>query len=205
MPGLKKLDIQNLLWIALVLALAGSLNHLAVVFASVDGNKLLGWLQAIAVDTGLFTLSYSLRRRKQEGKNITHTWLGIVMFTGISIYGNLAYGILSLTGQLPFWIIVSKPYVLAASLPALVLYLAEQLAEDKTKTLPETKAKIAPVKKPKLATKKLPKQDKISQRQKEVLTLAGQNLTNQQIADRLKVSVGTVKNDRKELNGQMER
>lgn len=125
------LNIQSLLWLALALALIGSLKHLAAVFASVDGNYPLGWLQAIAIDAGVFSLSYSLRGRKEAKRGVKITWLGIGVFTVISVYGNLAYGFFATTGQFPDWITVSKPYVLAASLPVLVLYLAELLADDR--------------------------------------------------------------------------
>lgn len=129
MNHLKRLEIHHLLWLALGLALVGSLRHLAYIFGSVDGNGFAGWLQAIAVDCGLFALAYSLKARETRRRVV---WLGIVMFTGISIYGNLAYGMLKMNeeGVLPEWIIWSKPYILAASLPVLVLYLAELVSES---------------------------------------------------------------------------
>jgi DNA-binding CsgD family transcriptional regulator len=199
------LNVHNLLWLALILALAGSLSHLAAVFASIDGNKFLGWLQAIAIDTGLFALSYSLKGQKAKGKKTNHIWLGIILFTGISIYGNLAYGIISLTGKLPPWIIISKPYILAASLPALVLYLADGQSEPRPKlsvkkeTVPAKKTRSTPTK------KGTAKKDKITTRQKKVSELARQNMTIPEIAEKLNVSEGTVKNDKRQLNGQMEK
>lgn len=48
-----KAKVEYLLWLSLILALAGSLKHLANVFASVDGNTLMGWVQAIAIDARL--------------------------------------------------------------------------------------------------------------------------------------------------------
>lgn len=62
----KFFTVQNLLWLALTLALLGSLRHLAEMFASIDGNHIYGYLSAIAVDAGLFSLSYSLKVRKAE-------------------------------------------------------------------------------------------------------------------------------------------
>ena len=61
----KLFTVQSLLWLALALALAGSLKHLATVFASVDGNTALGWVQAIAIDAGVFALSMALQKRRQ--------------------------------------------------------------------------------------------------------------------------------------------
>lgn len=125
------LNVQNLLWLALALALIGSLRHLAYIFAGVDGSQFAGWLQAIAIDAGLFALAYSMRSRKAEGRGVKVIWFGIAMFTGISIYGNLAYGFIKTTGALPAWITLTKPYVLAATLPVLVLYLAELISDNR--------------------------------------------------------------------------
>lgn len=127
----KFLNVESLLWLSLVLALAGSLKHLAAIFASVDGNTLLGWLQAIAIDAGLFALAYSIRVRKVAKRSVKPLWIGVSVFTGISVYGNLSYGLFATTGNLPAWILASKPYVLAASLPILVLFLSELLSDDR--------------------------------------------------------------------------
>lgn len=124
-------DVQSLLWLALLLALSGSLKHLAAIFASVDGNVFMGWLQAVAIDAGLFALAYSIRQRKAARRSTKPLWFGVMLFSGISIYGNLAYGLLATGGALPAWIAASRPYVLAASLPVLVLYLAELVSDDR--------------------------------------------------------------------------
>lgn len=127
----KIFDIQNLFWLALLLALAGSLKHLAAVFASIDGNQAMGWLQALAIDAGLFALAYSIRIRKTDKRSVKPLWFGVVLFSVISIYGNYAYGVVSTVGQLPWWIEASKPIVLAASLPILVLFLSELISDDR--------------------------------------------------------------------------
>ena len=58
---LRKLTpVQVFLWIALVLALAGSLRHVAHTFASIDSNSTWGWIQAVAVDIGLFALALAI-------------------------------------------------------------------------------------------------------------------------------------------------
>lgn len=125
------LNVQNLLWLALLLALAGSLKHMAAIFASIDGDFVMGWVQAIAIDAGLFALAYSIKIRKTAKRSVKPIWFGVALFSAISIYGNYAYGLLATTGQLPGWIIYSKPAVLAASLPILVLFLSELLSEDR--------------------------------------------------------------------------
>jgi 5-methylcytosine-specific restriction endonuclease McrA len=128
---IKHFNVQNLLWLALVLALAGSLKHLAAIFASIDGSTFMGLLQAIAIDAGLFALSFSLRGRKAEKRGLKVLWLGIFLFTAISVYGNFAYGLLATGEELPAWIVASRPVLLAASLPILVLYLAELISDNK--------------------------------------------------------------------------
>lgn len=127
----KILNVESLLWLSLVLALAGSLKHLAAVFASVDDNTFMGAVQAVAIDAGLFALAYSIKVRKVARRSVKPLWFGVTVFTGISVYGNLAYGLLATDGNLPGWIVASKPYVLAASLPILVLFLSELLSDDR--------------------------------------------------------------------------
>lgn len=124
-------NTQTLLWFSLVLALSGSLRHVAAMFAAIDGNTAFGWLQALAIDAGLFALAYGIKSRKVAKRTTKPLWFGVILFSAISIYGNLAYGLLATSGNLPGWILASRPYVLAASLPVLVLYLAELLSDDR--------------------------------------------------------------------------
>jgi hypothetical protein len=127
----KRLSVESLLWLALILALVGSLRHLAATFASIDGNVYLGWLQAVAIDVGLFALAYSIRLHKVAGRSVKPVWFGVTVFTGISIYGNYAYAIFATTGNFPGWIILTRPAILAGSLPVLVLFLSELLSNDR--------------------------------------------------------------------------
>jgi len=148
--------VEKLLWVSLFLALVGSLWHLAAVFASLDGQVWLGWVQAVAVDVGVFALAYGVR---VGGGRAVKAGLGL--FVLISIYGNLLYG-LGHAGTVWSWLAWLKPLVLAASLPVLVLFLAELLAsgagKDRAKaemTGPEKGEKAKPsarVKKSKAAT-----------------------------------------------------
>lgn len=126
----KYLNTQSLLWLALVLAMAGSLKHLAAVFASVDGDYLFGLIQAVAVDAGLFALAYSIRQRKATNKPTWFVWCGVALFSLISVFGNYIYGQTALGGQVPGWIVWLKPIVLAASLPVLVIYLSEIVSDN---------------------------------------------------------------------------
>lgn len=206
----KLLNIQSLLWLALALALAGSLKHLAAIFASVDGNTLMGWLQAIAIDTGLFALAYSIRKRRADKRPVKPLWFGVVLFSVISIYGNLAYGLLSTNGSLPTWIMVTKPIVLAASLPVLVLFLSELLSGDRQHLaeLAEREAKRQP--RPATDADRVPfvpgdlsaldkaneaRLSKLKERRQMVLSLLAEGLSEDDIADRLQVSLRTIQRD----------
>lgn len=206
----KLLNVQSLLWLALALALAGSLKHLAAIFASVDGNTLMGLLQAVAVDTGLFALSFSLRGRKAEKRGVKILWLGIVIFTGISVYGNYAYGLLATGETLPGWIVASRPIVLAASLPILVLYLAE-LVSDNQQHAARKEAKHA-VKETGKSSNSLPldlanieRQAAKQVKMAELVTILNGNpdASNSELASLLNVSRATVRNYKQELNGQV--
>lgn len=206
----KILDINNLLWLALALALLGSLRHLAEMFASVDGNLTYGYLSAVAVDCGLFSLSYSIKKRKAERRGVKVLWFGIVLFTVISVYGNLTYGILATDGQLPFVLSVIRPVILAASLPILVLYLAELVSDNQryADKVAEREAKkaaksrtdnqsVQPIDKARQA-----KADKLTKRRDKVLSMLREDMSEQDMAAELDVSVRTIQRDITALNGQ---
>lgn len=196
----KFLNVQSLLWLALALALLGSLYHLAYIYTSINGNAFLGWLQAIAIDVGLFALAY---RAKQDDGWISWPRIGLVLFVGISIYGNLSYGILATTGELPWILSVTQPGVLAASLPVLVLFLAEMLNDSK-KDVDQTPVKdIA-----KTASKhddfadkmQGAKKSRIDERRKKVKALHEAGADAKSIAKEVGVKdVRTIKNDIKKI------
>lgn len=121
---------QVLMWIALILALAGSLRHVAYTFTSIDGGRIWGFVQAVAVDVGLFALVLGITQRRRVHRPTRLLWLGIGLFSAISVYANLAYGLTFTLDSVPDWIVHSKPWVLAATLPVLVMYLAEVAGTD---------------------------------------------------------------------------
>lgn len=208
-----KARVEYLLWLSLVLALAGSLKHLAAIFASIDGNTFMGWLQAVAIDAGLFALAYSIRVRKVAKRSVKPLWFGVTVFTGISVYGNLSYGLLATDGNLPGWILISKPYVLAASLPVLVLFLSELLSDDRqhANEMAEREAKkvakqtgntpiITPVDNPLTRFNA----EKMAEKKTKKAQLAGilasePDKSNSELATLLGVSRGTVRNYKAEL------
>lgn len=147
--------IQFAMWTALVLALLGSLQHVAWGFASLeDGNVYLGYVQAVAVDVGLFALTFGIQQRKRQKRSTRVLWFGVIVFGGISFYANLLHGLvyasdLGLSGL--NWLVSARPVLLSAALPLLVLYLSEVVSEDvqhaakvadrKNKRMSETTAK----------------------------------------------------------------
>ncbi len=207
-----KFSVNYLLWLALVLALAGSLKHLAAIFASVDGNVFMGWLQAVAIDAGLFALAYSIRQRKAAKRSTRPLWFGVSLFTVISIYGNLSYGLLA-GGSLPGWMVTTKPYILAGSLPILVLFLSELLSDDRQHALTEAdkeakrqaRQAITPVKAHSITTpleqyneaRTDTKQSRLSQL-RQLLERQPQ-ASNSELAKQLDVSRATIRNYRTEL------
>lgn len=206
-----KAKVEYLLWLSLILALAGSLKHLANVFASVDGNTLMGWVQAVAIDAGLFALAYSIRVRRVARRSTKPLWFGVTLFTGISVYGNLSYGLLATSGNLPGWIVASKPYVLAASLPVLVLFLSELLSDDRqhANELAEREAKktvkIAQIASPNDNTLDTANAARLAEKEAKKVQLAGILATepeksNSELATLLGVSRGTVRNYKTELS-----
>lgn len=211
----KYLNVESLLWLALALALAGSLKHLAAVFASVDGNHPMGWIQAVAIDAGVFALAYSIRTRKADRRTTKPLWFGVSVFTGISVYGNLAYGLMSTTGTLPGWLSVTRPYVLAASLPVLVLFLAELLSDDRQHAADvaareaKRRTRQNDVAAPVSADVSTPdkaedtQRTEIDQRRDRVRRLSQDGLDPADIAQQLAVSTRTIRRDIAALNGQM--
>lgn len=125
----KLVTIETLLWLALGLALIGSLRHVAHVFYTIDKSVAWGWVQAVAVDAGLLGITLGIMKRRRVGRSVWPLLLGIVLFSVISVYANLAYG-LEFSAELPAWIVSSKPYLMAATLPVLVLYLADIVGSD---------------------------------------------------------------------------
>jgi hypothetical protein len=192
----KIFSVQSLLWLSLMLALAGSLRHLAAMFGSIDQNNFYGYLSAIAVDAGLFSLSYSIRQRKAQNRKITILWIGIILFSAISIYGNLAYGILATNQTLPPWMNTSRPYILAASLPVLVLYLAELVSDNHHQKPIEKPATPHPLY---VINQKRRKQKNTKLGQLAAAIIANPDANNTQLAQSLNISRGTVRNYKAEI------
>ncbi len=125
---------QTLLWLALVLALVGSLRHVAWGFSTLEqGDMLAGYIQAIAVDLGLFALAMGIQNRKRQARGTRWLWAGVLLFSAVSTYANLLHGLafqtdLGLQGWQ--WLVSIRPVVLSGVLPLLVVYLSEVAGDD---------------------------------------------------------------------------
>lgn len=130
----KVLSVQALLWAALVLALVGSLRHVAWGFSTLEqGDLIAGYVQAVAVDLGLFALALGIQNRKRQGRATRGLWVGVMLFSGVSTYANLLHGLhfqddLGLQGW--SWLVSMRPFILSAVLPCLVVYLSEIAGDD---------------------------------------------------------------------------
>ncbi len=130
----KIFSIQTLLWLALLLALVGSLRHVAWGFSTLEGGDLVaGYLQAVAVDVGLLALAIGVNQRKRQRRGTTILWMGVLSFAALSTYANLLHGLvfkadigLSEWG----WLDVARPFALSGVLPLLVVYLSEIVGAD---------------------------------------------------------------------------
>ncbi len=164
----------------------------------------------------MFALAYSIKVRKVAKRSTKPLWFGVSLFTTISIYGNLAYGLLATSGNLPGWIVASRPYVLAGSLPILVLFLSELLSDDRQHAN-EQAAKVAKkqAKSPKMQVNDVEKkaaiadlnasrQSKIAERRQTVRQLHREGMPPKEIALQVGVKVvRTIKKDIAALNGSV--
>lgn len=129
----KLLQENSLLWLALALALFGSLTHVAWAFSTLESGSLtLGYVQALAVDVGLFAIAVGIQRNRRGGLKTRGLWGGVLFFAFISTYANLLHGLV-FSSDLPLegdalWLAGFRPILLSAVLPILVVYLAEVAA-----------------------------------------------------------------------------
>jgi hypothetical protein len=135
-------SIQSLLWLALVLALVGSLRHVAWGFSTLErGDLIAGYVQAVAVDVGLFALAIGIQDRRRQARPTLALWVGVGLFSLVSTYANLLHGLYFATdiGLSSWaWLVGARPVILSGVLPALVIYLSEVAGDDRNYT-----AKIA--------------------------------------------------------------
>jgi len=229
----KLFNVQNLLYLALILALLSSLGHVAFAFATTNGsNWPEAYLSAIAIDLGLLALAVGINKRKSEQRATWSLWLGVSLFSLISIYANWLAGIVhvqplavDVTG-IAHWLVSLRPILLSGVLPILVIYLSEIVSGNYQLELSETAAALARTtrKAPKhpeqgvsdnypipavvpvtdtLALARDAKKDIVDERRIRVLSLINNGKSQSQIASELDVSLATIKRDAAALNGKV--
>jgi hypothetical protein len=128
------LTARTLLWTAMLLALVGSLSHTADTFLSINGDWVLSSLQAVAIDAGMIALTLDIMDSHKRNRSTTWSWAGVVVFTFISVFANLRYGLTHVDSIVTrSWLLLlirdyieaSKPFLMAATLPVLVTYLSK--------------------------------------------------------------------------------
>ena len=144
----KVLSVQTLLWLALLLALVGSLRHVAWGFSTLErGDLTAGYVQAVAVDVGLFALAVGIQHRRRQKRGTGVLWMGVILFAGLSTYANLLHGIvfrseIDLTTwtnnlEIVSWLDFMRPVLMSGVLPLLVVYLSEIAGADVSHALDE--------------------------------------------------------------------
>jgi hypothetical protein len=127
--------ITAVLWMAFILALIASFTHVAFAFNTLeyDNRQWVGYVAALAVDSGLAALAYSIQQRKRARQPIRILWGGVAFFTFISAFANLYHALhVQLEGNVHLGAVFSldpiaafKAVLLSATLPLMVLYLGE--------------------------------------------------------------------------------
>lgn len=128
----KVFNLNNLLYLALILALVSSLGHVAFAFSTVNGsNWIEAYISAIAIDLGMLALAAGINKRKKERRSTKTLWAGVILFSIISTYANWLAGIIHVTpldtdvSQIGAWLVSLRPILLSSVLPLLVIYLSE--------------------------------------------------------------------------------
>lgn len=130
----RKVDLITVgIWLALLLALVGSLRHVAWTFSTLEnGNLGAGYVQAVAVDLGLVALALGIQQRRRQRRGTLVLWIGVGLFSAISVYANLLYGLVHQQNVLAGQLADMRPVLMSAVLPMLVLYLSEIAGGDLT-------------------------------------------------------------------------
>lgn len=134
-----KLDFLTFaLWLAFILAMAASVQHLAWTFGTVErpGFEWLGWVPAVAVDTGLAALAYTIQARRKTKRPVFVLWGGVVFFAAISAGANLYHALsvenVAVATDAVVWI---KAVVLSATLPAMYVFIGEIISGDEAQVI----------------------------------------------------------------------
>lgn len=226
-------SIRSLLYLALVLALGASLGHVAYAFATVnDGSMITGYMSAVAIDIGLLALAAGINIRKANNRPVRWLWVGVILFSLISVFANWLAGISHLTpivadvGSFGRWLVSLRPILLSGVLPLLVIYLSEIVSSDYqndqivAQRLAQKEARKAKLgasdtghvipgeqsveeRKAHLNDANETRQAHIDQRRARVAALTSEGMSQAAIADELGVSMATVKRDAKSIKEEI--
>ena len=121
--------VQFLTWLALVLALLGSIRNVAWSFSSIGGpgSEAWGYAQAAGVDIGLVAMALGMQLRRKADRPVGWLRFGALMFSVISAGANAMHGYAhaSVAAGVPTWLLLARPWALGAMLPAMVFVLSE--------------------------------------------------------------------------------
>lgn len=132
---------NRVLWIAFILALVASLIHMSWVFGNLEfgRQRWLGWLPAIAINTSLAALAYTIQQRKLAQRSTRDLWLGVIGLIGVGAFANLLYALAVQTqdekivwatfGEVDF-LDLFEAISMSAILPVLVVYLGNVAGAD---------------------------------------------------------------------------
>ena len=128
-PDLSFLAVQVVVWLALVLTLAGSIRNVAWAFDSVAGGAsgAWAWVQAAGVDLGLLAMALGMQLRRKNDRPVAWLRIGAVAFSVVSAGANAMHGYAHQVAALgvPAWMLAARPWSLGAILPALAFVLIE--------------------------------------------------------------------------------
>lgn len=131
----KVFSLVGLMYFTLICCLFACLKHTAFAFESVNGGDVFeAYVSALAIDLGLLVLAASIMKWKRENRKTWSLWLGVFIFSGVSMYSNWLSGAVHVsqlavtTNAVGEFMIGIRPFALSGILPILVIYMSEVLA-----------------------------------------------------------------------------
>lgn len=122
--------IMIALWFSLFGAMFGSVKHVAWSFSTLSEGMFAGYVQAIALDIGIAALTFGIQMRRMQRRDVKLLWAGVILFSLISTYANLLYGFEHLTAIKAAHLAQYRPFIMAAVLPLMVIFLSEVVSDD---------------------------------------------------------------------------
>jgi hypothetical protein len=191
----------------------------AFAFTTVNGNDWVeAYLSAIAIDVGLLALAAGINRRKSQKRSVTMLWIGIALFSLISVYANWLAGMVHVSqlsanvDGFSAFLANLRPILLSSVLPLLVIYLSEVATDNEVYAQAQEAKAQKRAAKQRLANEVASddgnlsdvNSQRIASKQQKVAQLAGllattPDATNGELAEQLRVSESTIRNYKAEL------